>query len=207
MATLPDPPPDASAANIPRGNPSSEGRFVWIASVVIERIINAFGLTHAAFAVAVYVALARLSSRDKNNPEIVATVAQIAGMANIGYRKTLETLHGLRRIGVLHFEESAPRKEAKRQPVNRYVLLSGRLPARKPRGIPEGSHRDCTRRTSSRAENPKDSPVRGESKEIREEALGGTDAAEDQSISSDPASLNPVRDGLPSFCNSGGGDQ
>lgn len=147
----------------PRGRPSLEGRFTWFANSAHERILNGFGQTQAAYAMAVYVALCRESSKNKNSATITATVSQVAGTARLGYRKTFESLHALAKLGVIIITEGKRESGEVRQPPNTYTLCS--LSHRKPASLPNGKPTDCTRRTPSRAENPKDSPEGRESNE------------------------------------------
>ena len=141
----------------PRGKPSSEGRFTWQSSLALERIVNSLGQTQAAYGVAVYVALTRSSSRDKNNPVIVATINHIAGAARLGYRKTFEVLYQLVDAGVIAIAESARTPGTKYQLPNTYTLLS--LHNGKSGRLHNGKRSDCTGRTPSRAENPKELPT------------------------------------------------
>ncbi len=137
--------------------PSSEGRFVWQSSLALERITNQLGQTQAAYGVAVYVALCRLSGKQKNNPQFAATVNKIAGMARLSYRKTFDVLSDLEdRAKVISIVPGARIKGQAKQPENTFILLSLRLHNTQPT--------DCTRARHSHAENPKDSLRRREKK-------------------------------------------
>jgi hypothetical protein len=187
-----------TATNIrPRGKPSGEGRFLWLSSLAVERIANQLGQTQAAYGIAIYVALCRISSREKNNPQITATVSQIAGMARLGYRKTFEVLHQLADAAkVIHIATSDSPAGAGRQPPNTYTLLASRLHNRKSPRLHNRKSPDCTGRKPSRAEIPKDTfsegeKVRGEQKE-RDAASHGALAlgAQAPANASDSANLD-----------------
>jgi hypothetical protein len=150
--------PEAPAAAVKaRGKPSDEGRFIWLSSLAVERIINELGQTQAAYGISVYVALCRLSSREKNNPQIQATVSKIAGMARLGYRKTFEILTALEaKAKVVGIEPGKRSKGEVCQPPNTYTLLSSRLHNGKSGRLHNGKSAGCTGRTPSHAENPKE---------------------------------------------------
>ena len=119
-------------ASKPRGKPSDEGRFLWLSSYAVECIVNRLGMTQAAYGIAVYVALCRLSSKAKNNPRIQASISEIAGGARLGYRKTMEVLHELAsdRIKVIAIEEQrAPGRRTQEESF--YTLLATRRHGRK----------------------------------------------------------------------------
>ena len=146
----------------PRGKPSGEGRFTWLANSAHERILNGFGQTQAAYAIAVYIALCRESSKNKNSPVITATISQVAGIARLGYRKTFESLHALAELRVITIAEGQRKPGDKIQPPNTYTLCS--LSNRKPARLPNGKPSDFPRRTTLHAENPKDSAFSREEK-------------------------------------------
>lgn len=81
-------------------------------------------------------------------------MSKIAGAARLGYRKTLETLHDLRDQAKVISIEERRNEGTKERDESVYVLLSTKLPSRNKGVVPS--------RTSSYAENPKDSP-KGES--------------------------------------------
>lgn len=148
---------------------------MWQSSLALERIINELGQTQAAFGVAVYVALCRLSSKQKgHSPVIQASVSKIAGQARLGYRKTLETLHDLADKAAVISIEDRRKEGTKERDESIYTLLDTKLPDRNnglfPRGHPP--------RNASHAENPIDSPFGRESKKNKEEEvsapLGGS---------------------------------
>jgi hypothetical protein len=152
-----------------RSRPSDDGRFIWLSSLAAERIVNELGQTQAAFGMAVYVALCRLSSREKNNPEICATVAKIAGLARLGYRKTFDILSALEttaRVIRITPGERAPSDAT--QPPNTYTLLACRLHNTQSGRLHNTQSADCLIRSHrlhatapSHAETPKETPVRG----------------------------------------------
>ncbi len=150
-------------ASKPRGKPSDEGRFLWLSSYAVECIVNRLGMTQAAYGIAVYVALCRLSSKAKNNPRIQASISEIAGGARLGYRKTMEVLHELAsdRIKVIAIEEQrAPGRRTQEESF--YTLLATRRHGRKSvSDFPEGSQADFPGRTPSGAEIPKEHPIKG----------------------------------------------
>ena len=162
----------------PRGKPSEDGRFIWISSLAAERIVNEFGATQAAFAIAVYIALARISSREKNNPVVTASVSKLAGMARLSYRKTFDILHALEAARLISIKGGERKPGDIQKAPSSYMLLACRLHNRKPAKLHDMQPRSCTRRTSSRAENPKDSPVRERVKEKEEGAECGGNAAQ-----------------------------
>jgi len=148
----------------PRGRPSDEGRFIWLSSLAAERIVNELGATQAAFGIAVYLALARLSSQQKNAATIQATVTKIAGMARLSYRKTFETLHALaEQAKVIAITPGERQPGQPKQAASTYTLLALRLHNRK--------SPDCTRDTQQTAENPKESFFQKDS--TKHAALGG----------------------------------
>src|SRR6516164_9468977 len=114
-----------------RGKPSDEGRFLWLSSLSVERIVNELGQIQAAYGIAVYVALCRLSAREKGNPRVRATVSKIAGMARLGYRKTFEILHALETAAKVISIQSERSRGDITQPPNTYTLLACRLHNRK----------------------------------------------------------------------------
>jgi hypothetical protein len=161
----------------PRGKPSCDGRFVWQSSLALEKIVNELGAVQAAYGIAVYVALCRLSSQAKNDPRVSAPISKIAGMTRLGYRKTLDILHALQsRAKVIEIE-------ADRQAASTYILLSTRLHPGKSGeaaglhnvhtpGLPIVQRGVCTRRTSSHADNPKERALRALNQEIPSAPLG-----------------------------------
>jgi len=148
------------------------------------------GQTQAAFGVAIYMAFCRLSSRDKNSPVITCTVNVIAGMARLGYRKTFEVIHELATIGVIAITAGDRKPGDYASPPSTYTLTrlhngkSGRLHNRK--------SPDCTRRTSSHADNPKDSPLRGESLKNKQPPVADGSASGERSTAT-----SVVMKGLP----------
>ena len=152
-----------TAANLPpRGRPSNEGRFTWLANSAHERILNGFGQTQAAYAVAVYLALCREASKHKNAPSVTATISQIAGIARLGYRKTFESLHALAELGVITIAEGQRNRGDVVKPPNIYTLCS--LSNRKQAFIPNRKQASCIQGTTSHADIPKDSTVGREEK-------------------------------------------
>lgn len=147
-------------AKQPRGKPSEDGRFIWLASLVVERIVNELGATQAAFAIAVYVALARLSSQQRNAASIQAPVSKIAGMARLSYRKTFQVLHELESVAkVIQITPCARIPGDRRQAPSTYTLLSLRLR----NGKPEKASSDCTRVASHMPRIRKNYSVRSSS--------------------------------------------
>ena len=89
-----------------------------------EQILNGFGQTQAAFGLAVYHALCRESSRNKNSAAITATVQQLARTAGLGYRKTQDCLHALAGKGLISIVPGKRTTGHTVQPPNTYTLLS-----------------------------------------------------------------------------------
>jgi hypothetical protein len=117
----------SSAAKPSRGKPSAEGRFIWMAAVALERIVNKLGATEAAFGVAVYVALCRLSSKDRNASTIEATIQEIAGAARLSYPKTRVVLDALEeQAKVIAIERRERRKGEIKQLPHLYTLIAFR---------------------------------------------------------------------------------
>ena len=149
----------------PRGTPGSEGRFTWQASLALERIANELGQVQAAYGTMIYVVLTRLSSRDRNNPRVAASVSKIAGMARLGYRKTFDILHQLEdRARVISIAQQR-RPGSKTQAESIYTICTlrrhntqsaeSRINTNHSAAFaPEKGVSDCTRRRASRAENP-----------------------------------------------------
>jgi hypothetical protein len=127
--------------------------------------VNELGQTQAAFGMAVYVALCRLSSREKNSPEVRATIGKIAGMARVGYRTAFDILKALEtiaRVIKITAGERAPGHTV--QPPNTYTLLACRLHKAQSARLPIAQSADCGGRSPSPAENPKDSAFGREDK-------------------------------------------
>src|SRR5690349_8242828 len=78
-----------------RGTLKQHVPYVWQSARALERIVNELGATDAAFGVAVYVALRRLSSKAENASSIEATIQKIAGLARISYPKASAILNAL----------------------------------------------------------------------------------------------------------------
>lgn len=151
----------------PRGRPSDEGRFIWQSSLAIERIVNELGQTQAAYGIAVYVALTRLSSKESGNPRIEATVAKIAGMARLSYRKVFDVLKALETMAkVIAIEPAERAKGTPAQPASTYVLLACRLHKGKSGRLHDTQPADCTGVAPSHADNPIDSAFGRESSDV-----------------------------------------
>jgi len=168
--------PKPAPANT-RGRPSAEGRFVWLSCLAIERIVNALGQTQGAFGLAVYVALARLSGRARNAATVEETIANIARMACVSYRKALYILEALeQQAKVIRIDRSRKHSVSGRitQAPSRYTLLrlhagkSEKGNSRLHAGKSERRFSDCTEPYAPVADKEIDSPGGGES--IRESA-------------------------------------
>ena len=79
-------PPESSAEPFTRGEPREESPFCWQSKTALTWI-NALGLTRAAYAKAVYVALTWLAS-DAESPTFEAYVAVVADRAKLGMTTT-----------------------------------------------------------------------------------------------------------------------
>jgi hypothetical protein len=188
----------------PRGKPSECGRFAWQSSLALERIVNELGATQAAFGVAVYVALCRLSSREKNTSRIQVEIAKLAGMARLSYRKTADTLKALADKAKVISIESGQRAEGKEQQANFFILIDFRThnkPSIRPHNKPSS---DGIRGTASRAENPKDS-LKGESKKETGGAIAP--APLEAGRAQAPVSETNAAPSKPSFLGGGGYDE
>jgi hypothetical protein len=157
-----------SAPVKPRGRPSDEGRFIWLSSLAAERIINELGQTQAAFGIAVYVALCRISGKARN-ATIEATVQKIAGMCRLSYPKTFYILDALQdQAKVIAINRSQKRSDSGRvtQAPNTYTLI--RLNSVKAGRLNSVKAADLTGTEHSGSDNPKDSVLKKnrEEKEI-----------------------------------------
>ena len=154
-------PPDGPKVKA-RGKWKSEVPVCWQSRLALDRIVNELG-TQAALGISVYVTLCRFSSKEQNNPAVQVDVSKIAHASGLGYRKTFDILHDLAGKAKVISITAGERKGAK-QPANIYTLLSfARLHKGKSQRLHIVQSSDCTRSTSSRAENPKDSHVVRES--------------------------------------------
>lgn len=167
-ASTPDP---STPAAKPRSHkPTSEGRFEWISHAAMDRILRELGQGQAPYGIAVYLALARICSRDERRSSAAATVAQIAAGCGIGYRKTLAVLHDLARAKLILIQPGSRVAGATTQPPNSYTLLAARLLKGKPGRLHKGKSAGCMRRRSSYAEMQINSPPNGG------ESVNSTDA-------------------------------
>ncbi len=188
---------DGAQPPFPRGKPSSEGRFVWIASLAAERIVNELGATEAAFGMGVYIALARLSSKQSNNPRLEESVQKIAGLARLSYPKTAAILDALEsKAKVISIERRPRGKGEVKQPPHVYTLLSCRpirVVSGTPNGVSSGRHNAATSGRRNGGGTPliqasERNPHTGVKKENKPEtaSLGGS-ALEAQPPSSGPS--------------------
>jgi hypothetical protein len=147
----------------PRGKPSDDGRFIWVSSTAFERIVNTLGCTQGAFGLAVYLSLARLSSKAKNMPSIEATVQRIAGDARISYSKAFQILNALERDAeVIEIKHSDRRDGDITQRPNTYVLLGfGRRSIKQSARHSNSESADVTTLNELETEIPKETPLRG----------------------------------------------
>ena len=148
--------PPLQTQPVPRGIPSSEGRFCWQSSLALERIANEMGAGQAASGLAVYVTLCRLSSREKNNPTVQASIAKIAGMVRMSYRKCFQTLHDLETVAKV-IAIKGQRISGTQSSENLYTLLTLKPHKGKPGGTAPRAEGYCKRDRTSFADNPKES--------------------------------------------------
>jgi hypothetical protein len=161
-----DQPQDGPAADDRQGGPGKpraakprdEQPYIWCSRAALEKIQRAAGIGNdAAYAVAAYIALCRLSSERGNAASVRVPVKVIGSMIGLRYRKTWAVLQLLEKEArVIRSKEISPGQNDGSE----YTLLSFRPYAPRCKGDPgtplhDGASPPCTKTEQKHADSPK----------------------------------------------------